>query len=154
MTAQLMTSVDIAATPDRVWEVLTDVPAWPQWNEFITAAEGTFVVGGRVSLQVPRLSAFLRGSLRMTVLEVAPCRRLRFGLTMARLGLPGLFSTEHTLTLAPEDGVVRLWEVAVFRGLLVPVVRRSLNRRYIPAFDATNVALKNRIEAQPPVHPA
>jgi hypothetical protein len=33
-------------------------------------------------------------------------------------------------------------------------VSRSLNRRYISAFDATNVALKNRIEALPPVRPA
>jgi hypothetical protein len=153
MTAELSTYVDIDAAPERVWEVLTDVPAWPQWNRFVTAAEGRFAVGERVSLEVPKLSPALRTSLRLTVLEVDPLRRVRFGLSLARLGLPGLFSTEHTLTLAREDGVVRLWEDALFRGLLVPLVSPSLNRRYIPAFDATNVALKKRIEAQPPVRP-
>jgi hypothetical protein len=153
MTSELTTFVDIDAPPERVWDVLTDVRAWPQWNEFITSAEGTFAVGEGVSIEVPRLSAVLRTSLRMTVLEVDPYRRLRFGLSLARFGLPGLFSTVHTLTLAREDGVVRLWEDALFRGLLVPLVSPSLNRRYIPAFDATNVALKKRIEAQPPVRP-
>ena len=99
MTAELTTFVDIQAPPERVWEVLIDVPAWPVWNQFISSAEGSFVVGERLSLEVPKLSAFLRCSL-------------------------------------------------------VPLVSRSLNRRYISAFDATNVALKNRIEALPPVRPA
>jgi hypothetical protein len=134
--------------------VLTDVSAWPQWNRFVTAAEGRFAVGELVSLEVPKLSPALRTSLRLTVLEVDPLRRLRFGLSLARLGLPGLFSAEHTLTLSIEEDAVRLWEGALFRGLLVPLVSRSLNRRYISAFDATNVALKNRIEALPPVRPA
>jgi hypothetical protein len=134
--------------------VLTDVSAWPQWNRFVTAAEGRFAVGELVSLEVPKLSPALRTSLRLTVLEVDPLRRLRFGLSLARLGLAGLFSAEHTLTLSIEEDAVRLWEGALFRGLLVPLVSRSLNRRYISAFDATNVALKNRIEALPPVRPA
>jgi hypothetical protein len=150
MTAELRSFVDIDATPERVWEVLTDVHAWPQWNRFITRAEGTFAVGERVSLTVPPLNAFLRVSLRLTVLEVTPCRRLRFGLAMARLGIPGLFSTEHTLTLSDEGGGVRLWEDAQFRGLLVPLVSRSLNRVHSSAFDATNAALKDRIEGVPP----
>jgi hypothetical protein len=88
--------------------VLTDVSAWPQWNRFVTAAEGRFAVGELVSLEVPKLSPALRTSLRLTVLEVDPLRRLRFGLSLARLGLPGLFSTEHTLTLSIEEDAVRL----------------------------------------------
>jgi len=109
MTAELSTSyIDIDAAPERVWEVLTDVSAWPQWNRFVTAAEGRFAVGELVSLEVPKLSPALRTSLRLTVLEVDPLRRLRFGLSLARLGFPSLFSTEHTLTLSIEEDAVRL----------------------------------------------
>ena len=53
MTAELRTFVDIDATPERVWDVLTDVPAWPTWNRLITSAEGSFVVGRRLSLSIP-----------------------------------------------------------------------------------------------------
>jgi hypothetical protein len=150
MTAELRTFVDIDATPERVWEVLTDVPAWPQWNLLIASAEGTFAVGRRLSLSMPPLNPLLRVTLRLTVLEVAPCRRLRFRLRLVRLGIPGLFDADHTLTISLHDGGVRLWEEARFRGLLVPLMTRSLNREKLPAFNATNAALKNRIEGLQP----
>jgi hypothetical protein len=154
MTAELRTFVDIDATPERVWEVLTDVPAWPQWNQFITSAEGTFVVGRRLSLSIPPLNALLRMTLRLTVLEVTPCRRLRFRLRLARLALPGLFDADHTLTITSHGGGgVRLWEDARFRGLLVPLLTRYLNRDKLPAFNATNAALKTRIEGRRPTPP-
>ena len=50
MTAELTTFVDIDATPERVWQVLSDLPAYAEWNPFITEAEGAFVVGERVSV--------------------------------------------------------------------------------------------------------
>jgi uncharacterized protein YndB with AHSA1/START domain len=36
MLAELTTFVDIDATPERVWQVLTDLPAYAEWNPFIT----------------------------------------------------------------------------------------------------------------------
>ena len=153
MTAELRTFVDIDATPERVWEVITDVAAWPQWNLFIAGAEGEFVVGGRLSLDLQPLNALLRVRLRLTVLEVVPGRRLRFRLRLVRLGVPGLFNADHTLTVTTRDGGVRLWEAAQFRGLLVPLLTRSLNRDALPAFHATNAALKDRVEGRQPTRP-
>ena len=39
MPAELTTFVDIDATPERVWQVLTDLPAYAEWNPFITEAD-------------------------------------------------------------------------------------------------------------------
>ena len=146
MTAELRTFVDIDATPERVWQVLTDLSAYPQWNPFVTSAEGAFAVDGRLSFTVPPTNALLRVTLRPTVVEVTPCRRLRFRLRFAKLGIPGLFDSEHTLTISAQDGGVRLWEEARFSGLLVPLMTRSLNRDRSPAFAAMNDALKARVE--------
>jgi hypothetical protein len=153
MTAELRTFVDIDATPERVWQVLTDLPAYPQWNPFITRAEGTFAVGGPVSFSLSPLNALLRRTLQPTVVEVTPCRRLRFQLRLVRLGVPGLFQTDHTATIDPHDGGVRLWEDVRFQGLLVPLVARSLNRNGALAFDAMNAALKTRVEGMQPTRP-
>ena len=68
----------------------------------------------------------------------------------ARFGIPGLFDSDHTLTITEEDGGVRLWEEAQFRGLLVPPMMRSLNRDRSPAFAAMNTALKDRAEGVQP----
>ena len=53
MTAELRTFVDIDATPERVWQVLTDLPAYAEWNPFVTRADGAFVVGSRLAMSVP-----------------------------------------------------------------------------------------------------
>jgi len=153
MTAELRMFVDIDATPERVWQVLIDLPAYPQWNPFITSAEGPLVVGGRVSITLLPLNALLRVTLSATVVEVVACRRLRFRLRWARLGIPGLFDIDYTLTLTPQEGGVRLWEDAQFRGLLVFPLTRPVNRDASLAFDAMNTALKSRTEGMQPTRP-
>jgi len=146
MTGQLRTSVDIEATPELVWEVLTDVPAYPEWSPLITSAEGSFTAGGRVAFSFPRMNALLRTTVPARVLEVTPRRRLHYVLRFARLGIPGLLDTEHMLTIVPRDGGVQLWLEMRFRGLLLPALTRSLNRDRAPAFGPMPAVLKARIE--------
>lgn len=52
-------SVEIPAPANRVWEILTDVDAWPTWTGSVTSAarhdEGPLAVGSRARLAQPRL---------------------------------------------------------------------------------------------------
>jgi hypothetical protein len=153
MTADLRTSVDIDATRERVWEVLTDLPAYAQWNPFVTRAEGEWVVGHRLTVSVPPVNAFVQPRLRPTVLEVDPFRRLRVWSRLDRLGIPGLFAVEHTMTLTEHDGGVRLWLQDRFGGLLAPLLIRSMNEHRLGAFTAMNAALKARAEGNDPIGP-
>ena len=146
MTAELTTFVDIDAPPERVWQVLTDLPAYGEWNPFVTRAEGAFVVGDRLVVTVPPVNALVQATLRPTVLEVVPCRRLRLWSRLTRPALPGLFDVDLTMTLSDRNGGVRLWQQDRFGGLLAPLLIGSLNRHRAAAFDAMNVALKHRVE--------
>jgi uncharacterized protein YndB with AHSA1/START domain len=146
MAGELRTSVDVDAGPELVWEVLTDVPAYPQWAPVLTGAEGTFAAGGQVWLSFPPGNPLLRTRARARVLEVTPYQRLRFGLRLARLGTPGLLDTDHRMTIVERDGGVRLWLEIRFRGLLLPVLTRSLNRDRAPAFGPVPENLKAQIE--------
>ena len=116
MTAELTTFVDIDATPERVWQVLSDLPAYAEWNPFITEAEGAFVVGERVSVTVPPVNAFVQSRLRPTVREAAPGRQLRLWSRLDRLGIPGVFDVELTMTLTDHEGGVRLWQQDRYGG--------------------------------------
>ena len=146
MAAEIRTFVDIDATPERVWQVLTDLPDYPRWNPFVTSAAGTFIVGQRLSLRLVPMALVFRLTLRPTVLEVVPHQRLRFRVRLARTGIPGLFDSDQTLTIAPQDGGVRLWEEARFSGLLVPLMTRSLNRDRSGQLSSMNAVLKALIE--------
>jgi hypothetical protein len=150
MAAELHAHIDIAGTPERIWDVLMDLPAYPEWNPFVRSAAGTFALEGSPSLTFAPLSTTLRLTVRPTVLEAEAGRRLRFRFRLGRLGVPGLFDAEHVLTLDPQDGaVVRLWEQARFRGLLTPLLTRLLNRTGGGAFATMNEALKHRVEGRP-----
>jgi uncharacterized protein YndB with AHSA1/START domain len=146
MAGELKTSVDVDATPEVVWEVITDVPAYPQWAAVLTGAEGSFADGDRVTLHFPPGNPLLRTTVPARVLEVTPCRRLRFALRLARLGTPGLLDTDHTMTIAERDGGVRWWLQIRFGGLLLPLLTRSLNRDRAPAFGPMPELLTRRIE--------
>src|SRR5688572_28572878 len=109
MTADLTTFVDIHAPPERVWQVLTDLPAYAEWNPLITKVEGALVVGDRLLVITPPVNALVQPTLRPTVVEVAPFRRVRLWSRLDRLAIPGVFDVELTMTITDHDGGVRMW---------------------------------------------
>ena len=154
MTADLTTFVDIDATAERVWQVLADLPAYAEWNPFVTEADGALVVGSRLSVSVPPVNALVQAHLRPTVVEVVPLRRLRLRSQLIRPAVPGLFDVDLIMTITDQDSGVRLWQQDRFRGLLAPLLIRSLNRHRAAAFDAMNEALKRRAEGMSTSGPA
>jgi hypothetical protein len=142
MGERLSADIEIDATPGQVWEVLTDLAAFPAWNPFIVRAEGVVEPGRRLTLTMQPVGGRAM-TLRPRLVEVDVPRRLRWRGT---LGVPGLMDAEHTFTLEPRKGGTRLIQQETFRGVLVPFLAASLNRRTLPAFAAMNEALRSRAE--------
>jgi hypothetical protein len=145
MAKRLSAQVDIHATPERVWEVLTDLAAYPEWNPFIVRADGVVEPGRRLILRMQPVGGRAM-TLRPRLLDVAVPRMLRW---RGRLGVPGLMDAEHSFRLEPKAGGTRLIQQETFSGALVPFLAASLNRNTLPAFVAMNEALKSRAENPP-----
>jgi hypothetical protein len=141
MSVHLQTHIDIEASPERVWAVLSDLPAYGAWNPFITQASGTVALGQRLEIQIePQGGGAQR--FRPTVQAVEPGRELRW---LGRLGIPGLLDGEHTFKLQPTRSGARLTHEERFRGVLVPLVAGKLRARVLPSFEAMNEALRRRV---------
>lgn len=147
MAKQLRTQVDIHASPERVWQILTDFTTYPQWNPFMPQASGSARRGERLTIRLQPVGG-RPTTFRPTVLEADPGKRLRW---IGHLLVPGVFDGEHSFTIQPlGEGRVRVVQQEHFSGLLVPLLAGSLDRRTLPAFEQMNQALKRRAEAEQP----
>ena len=142
---ELYTDIEINASADRVWQILTDLPAYRLWNPFIRRASGEIRTGAR--LDVFMQPGATRGmTFKPTLLNVEPGRELRW---LGQLLMPGIFDGEHIFSIEPLDGGgVRFVQREKFKGLLVPLLKRRLNRDTRAGFVEMNQALKERAEGE------
>jgi hypothetical protein len=60
---QFSTSIDIEASPERVWSVIIDVERWPHWTPTVTSLvlldRAPFAVGSRARIRQPKLPTAL-----------------------------------------------------------------------------------------------
>ena len=143
---ELRTDIEIDAPVERVWEVLTDFDRFPDWNPFIRRIHGNAKVGSRLDVFLG--ASGTRGMrFRPIVTKVVPNRELRW---LGRLGLPRLFDGEHIFQIEPLGPTrARFIQRERFRGLLVLLMARSLNRDARRGFEEMNHALQSRVHAAP-----
>ena len=143
MSSQLHSETAIQASPQRVWEVLTDFAAYPEWNPFIPRIYGSLESGSRLDVQLqPPGGRGIR--MRPMVLSAAPPQELRW---LGHLGIPGLFDGEHRFRIERlETGRVRFVQEEHFTGLLASLVLRFVEGGTRRGFEAMNQALKTRAE--------
>ena len=137
-TRTITTEIDIPATPQKVWQVLADGDAYPDWNPFIRHLSGDLQTGGRIRITVqPKGQKAM--SFRPRVLAAVPGQELRW---LGRLGLPRIFDGEHSFRLVPHGGGTRLVHAETFRGILLWVMSVD---RFRADFTAMNLALRDRV---------
>jgi len=145
MRHQLQTDIEIDATPETVWDVLTDLDHYPEWNPFIVEASGDVVVGSKLvnRLEPPGGKGM---TFKPTVTVVEPATTFEW---LGRPGVPGIFDGRHRFHLeATPSGGTRLTHDEEFSGALVRLMRKSLDTHTKAGFEAMNTALKTRAEAQ------
>jgi hypothetical protein len=143
MMKELRSQIEIQASAERVWQILTDLASFPQWNPFIRRASGNIQVGERLKINIQPSGA--RGmTFRPTVLKAEPNRELRW---KGHLLIPGLFDGEHIFTIEPLGANrVHFVQREIFTGLLVPFFTRGQDTNTRRGFEEMNQALKDRSE--------
>jgi len=57
-------SIEIEASPERVWQVISDLESFARWNPFMTKAAGHLVVGDQLSITIAMLGEAGPGTMR------------------------------------------------------------------------------------------
>ncbi|GAB3131189.1 SRPBCC domain-containing protein [Tsukamurella serpentis] len=135
-------SVEIEATPEQVWTVLTDFDAYPQWNPFVIGAAAPEGLQPDRKLDVRVRNGGSEMGFRPTVQVAQPGRELRW---LGRVVVPGLLDGEHYFILEATPGGTRLTQGERFRGVLIPVFGSSIDVG--DGFAAMNRELRKRVLA-------
>ena len=132
-------STTIEASPERIWAILTDAPAYPEWDPGVDRIEGKIAPGEKITA-FSKLSPGRAFPVKVT--EFVPGRQMTW-----TGGMPlGLFKGVRTFTLAPQgNGAVEFTLREVFSGPLLPLIGRSLPD-LTSSFEQFAAGLKSRAE--------
>ena len=132
-------SIAIQAAPEAVWQVLTDAPAYPQWNTTVTRVDGSIALGQKVTVHA-KVAPGRAFPVKVVTFD-APRRMVWSG------GMPlGLFKGDRVFELrAMSGGGVEFTMREDYSGLLAPLITKSIPDLQ-PAFDEFAACLKARTE--------
>lgn len=129
--------IEIAATPEAVWEVLTGFARWPEWNadvKAMSAPSPVVAVGSEFRWKAGP------GEVTSILIDVSPPRRIAWkGRTM---GIEAL----HIWRIEPRGGRALVHTEESFRGLPARLFRRPLERMLGGALDRSLVCLAQEVE--------
>jgi hypothetical protein len=134
--------IGIQAPPDVIWEAISDLKSWADWNPLYTRASGEIRLGATLSLtlQVPGQKP---QEIAPVILDWTPNELLHWRLTL----LGGLVKTTRFLEiekLAEESCIVSNGEI--FGGLVGPTAAKRMGQSIYRGFREMNEALKARAE--------
>lgn len=135
-------NVEIGAPAEVVWEVITDVARYPEWNSFVIECQSTFKPGEAINMKV-----MLGGKLQKAnevMLENVPGRRLSYRMKPFPAGaLSSMRSHELESPAAARSRYLSHFEL---KGWMMPLVRGLMGRHLENAFTDMTNGIKQRAE--------
>jgi len=135
---------DVEAPAELVWEVLTDLDAYPEWNPFVVSASSTLEVGAAMDMRV-RVLPFMTQRQREWVRSVEPGIGFCYGLAPVAGGALRSERCHRVTALGPGRAryasrfAIEGWLAGVVKGLLGGALRRG--------FGEMSAAVKSRSES-------
>jgi hypothetical protein len=129
----------IDAAPQRVWDVLTDISAWHEWDSYTEKIEGDLVLGGKVKA-FSTLNPGKAFPVKVAAMD-SPSRMQWTG------GMPfGLFKGVRTFQLSPQGSGTEFSLTEEFSGPLLGLIGRTIPDMS-DAFASFVAGLKARAES-------
>jgi hypothetical protein len=140
------TQIDIEAPVRKVWEIITDLDHYADWNPFVVMGKGPVKEGETVTVRA-RPDGAPAKTFHPVITKCVPEKELRW---LGHFLLPGLVDGEHIHILKPlgENRTLYIHDDE-FSGLLVPLVWARLEAVTRKGFEKMNEALKEKAESKP-----
>ncbi len=134
--------IEIAAPPDRIWALLSDIDGWHSWNPLYIEAKGALSVGETIALTVD-LPGMKPQHANAAVIAVEPSSLLQFrGIMMGGL----LRGTRYIEIVETAPGRCTVYNGEAMAGLIGPVMARAFGKAVQQGLARMGEALKQAAE--------
>lgn len=137
---EITATIDIAASPGRVWNTLTDFSRYAEWNPMFTGGSGTLAAGSPLTLRMP--IGGIPMAFKTLILAADPGRLLRW---RGRLIGPAIFEAVHEFVLTPHGEGTTVLQRETLVGRLVPLASPMIDN-YEKQVVRLNEALRDRCQ--------
>jgi len=136
---EINTSINISASAQKVWSILTNFDDYENWNPFIKSIRGNVSQGQKIDVELDGMK------FKPEVLVFEKEKEFRW---KGALLFKGLFDGEHSFHIIDNgDGSVRFEHNEKFSGILVGLFAKKLDGETTDGFIAMNQALKEMAES-------
>lgn len=142
---EISTEIEIYASAERIWQILMDFAAYPQWNPYIREISGEAKVGSKIKVHMK--PEWEKGvTLHPRIIRLEPRKEFTW---KGSFFFSGLLDGEHSFILEEISGHrVRFIQKEIFNGIAIPIVSASwsIEKGTMRSFEDMNNALKKRAE--------
>jgi hypothetical protein len=149
MPYEIADAIKIAATPENVWAVLTELDNYPQWHPFYQSVTGQLTVGSTLTIKTTSPRTGEPVTLKVKVLTVEADSDLTWASQMV-----GITTIKRRFLLRADDDGTDLTQAGTYRGLgggRGPGGRRGALQtvtNLMGTYRAVNEAIKEQAEAR------
>ena len=139
---EIHNEVEISAPVEKVWEVLTDLAKFPEWNPLFYQGSGRIQVGEMVTVFAKTATKDMK--FDCTVISLEPLRGFSWKFHVLH---PVLFRGIHNFQVKiSTDRNAIFIDQEQFEGLLLPLQAKDIRTNGLAAMVGMGQALKQRVE--------
>lgn len=139
---EIRTEIEIDASSEKVWQVLTDFASFGEWNSFIPNITGNLGKGESLIVQI-NLPEGKKMTFKPIVIEFK--ENEKFGWRGDWI-VPWIFQGEHLFELTESASGTSFVHREKFKGILLPFLKNNLEIKTKAGFELMNQQLKKRVE--------
>ncbi len=142
--SEIYTAIEINASAETVWKILTDLEKYKEWNPFVRESYGEAKLGCRLTCR-PEV---IEGKLQTFHPVVTKVEKERVFAWTGHVGFPWIAEGEHIFEIIPYgDNWVHHIHRQEYRGILSPLMGAGMiSNKTRLGFIRMNEALKKKAE--------
>lgn len=133
----------VNAPKETVWNVITDLETYGQWNSFVVACRSTLEEDTPIKMQVKVLPFFAMPQ-KETIFEHRPGEKLSYGISIP-MGALKSYRSHEVKPLVP--GAAEYISTFELSGWLSPLVGRLLGKQLRRGFQEMSEGVKERAQS-------